>query len=112
MDFTWTIAELMRPTGEMFSIQLGIDLRNIAPLDWDPEYFKNISQPNTIVEPKRPYGGYGIFNAVRFQDKFYPLYATLLVEMREGIAYRVGIGRVHIDAFHAANPIRGEVRLG
>lgn len=91
---------------------LGIDIRNIAPLDWDPQWFKNISPPNDTHKPRAEYDLFQIWDRRRFQDKFYPLYIALLVEVREGIAYRIGIGQIHIDAFHAANPIWEEVRLG
>lgn len=92
--------------------QLGIDLRNIAPLEWDPKYFRNIAQPNDIEKQIEEYELMDYWDRRRFQDKFYPLYRILLVEMREGIAYRIGIGKVHIDAFHAANAEWEEVRLG
>lgn len=92
--------------------QLGVDLRNIAPLDWNPEYFNNISPPNDVDEPPQKYHDFNAWNHKRFQQKFYSLYTVLLVEMKEGIAYRIGIGEVHIDAFHAANPVWEEVRLG
>lgn len=92
---------------------LGADLRNQAPLDWDRRYFDNISEPvSTAKRETKGYGSLKHWDPRRFQDKFYPLYIALLVEIKKGIAYRIGIAKVHIDAFHAANPTWGEVRLG
>lgn len=91
---------------------LRIGLRHKAPLDWDPEYFNNISQPIGTATRSAKHVFLESWDRRRFHDRFYPLYVALLVEMREGIAYRIGIGKVHIDAFHAANAEWEEVRLG
>ena len=49
----------------------------------------------------------------RYQpNKYYPFYKVLLVEWKDGIAYRLGIGQVHVDAFHHAQPYERLVALG
>ncbi|KAK3174859.1 hypothetical protein OEA41_002105 [Lepraria neglecta] len=49
----------------------------------------------------------------RYQpNKYYPFYKVLLVEWKDGIAYRLGIGQVHVDAFHYAQPYGQLVALG
>lgn len=40
------------------------------------------------------------------------LYNVLMVEFRDGIAYRLGVGCVHIHAFDAALPVRQKILLG
>ena len=41
----------------------------------------------------------------RYQpNKYSPFNKVLLVEWKDGIAYRLGIGQVHVDAFHHAQP--------
>ena len=41
----------------------------------------------------------------RYQpNKYYPFYKVLLIEYKAGVAHRLGIGQVHVDAFHHAQP--------
>ena len=40
------------------------------------------------------------------------LYNIMVMEWRDGIAYRVGIGICHVDAFHRADPVHKRIVLG
>lgn len=56
--------------------------------------------------------GYG-FDEQRFDSKKpWCLYNIMLVEMREGVAYRLGVGTMHIDAWAQAKPEKKIVVLG
>ena len=35
---------------------------------------------------------------------FFCVYNVMLVELKDGVAYRLGLGWVHVDAFHQAFP--------
>lgn len=49
----------------------------------------------------------------RYQpNKYYPFFKILLVEWTDGIAYRLGIGQMHVDAFLHAQPHRRVFSLG
>ena len=56
--------------------------------------------------------GYG-FDEQRFDSgKAWCLYNVMLVEVKEGVAYRLGVGTVHIDAWAQAKPEKKIVVLG
>ena len=60
----------------------------------------------------RSRSGYG-FDEQRFDGgKAWCLYNVMLVEMKEGVAYRLGVGTVHIDAWAQAKPEKKIVVLG
>lgn len=96
----------------------GMDLE-ADPLEWDAKHFQNISSPgNVTTHVSVPEVDRGIsldeniwWDHGRFEKKFYALYNVLLVEWRDFVAYRIGLGMVHIDAFHAANPVWAPIRL-
>ena len=46
------------------------------------------------------------------REKYYPFYNVLVVQWRDGIAYRQGIGQVHVDAFERVGPEMQLVVLG
>jgi hypothetical protein len=35
-----------------------------------------------------------------------------MVEWHDGVAYRLGVGKIHIHAFDAASPVRKKILLG
>lgn len=45
-------------------------------------------------------------------EKLFCVYNVMLVERNEGVAYRLGLGWIHIDAFHQAFPERKLIVLG
>lgn len=45
-------------------------------------------------------------------DKLFCVYNVLLVEWKDGVAYRLGLGWIHIDAFHQAFPEKKLIVLG
>lgn len=56
--------------------------------------------------------GYG-FDEQRFDsDKLWCLYNIMVVEMKEGVGYRIGVGKMHIDAWAQARPQKKIVVLG
>lgn len=56
--------------------------------------------------------GYG-FDEQRFDsNKSWCLYNIMLVEVREGVSYRVGVGTMHIDAWAQAKPEKKIIVLG
>lgn len=72
----------------------------------DKTHFPNAPDINTSRN------GYG-FDEQRFDsDKSWCLYNIMLVELREDVAYRVGVGRIHIDAWAQAKPVKKTVVLG
>lgn len=95
-------------------------LSELDPLKWDPKSFGNICSPkenlSSKASVKRARGsiaeGFVQWDFYRFARKVYPLYNVLLVEWKDNVAYRIGIGKVHVDAFHAADPARDHVRIG
>lgn len=83
------------------------------PLDLDETLLDNISVPPQDCGPTRKWDLYfHRYDTGKFEQKFLNCYHVLLVEWEDGIAYRIGLGHMHIDAFHAANPIWQDVRLG
>ena len=46
------------------------------------------------------------------REKYYPFYNVLAVQWKEGVAYRMGIGQIHVDAFIYAKPEWRLVILG
>jgi hypothetical protein len=53
------------------------------------------------------------FDERRFDSKkAWCLYNIVLVEMKEGVAYRVGVGTMHIDAWAQAKPEKEMIVLG
>lgn len=97
----------------------GMDLE-ADPLEWDAKHFQNISSPREAtthmpvpeLDRRKQIDETIWWDHGRFEKKFYPLYNVLLVEWRDFVAYRIGLGMVHIDAFHAANPVWAPIRLG
>ena len=72
----------------------------------DKTYFPDAPDINTSNS------GYG-FDEQRFDSrKLWCLYNIMLVEVKGGVAYRVGVGTVHIDAWARAKPERKVVILG
>lgn len=83
------------------------------PLDVDETLLNNISLPRQDCGPTHKWDIYWKrFDRRKFEEKLLDCYNVLLVEWEHGIAYRMGLGHIHIDAFHAANPIWQDVRLG
>lgn len=53
------------------------------------------------------------FDHTRYDaEKLFCVYNVLLVEWKDGVAYRLGLGWVHIDAFHQAFPEKKLIVLG
>lgn len=72
----------------------------------DKTHFPNAPDINTSRS------GYG-FDEQRFDsNKPWCMYNIMLVELREGVAYRLGVGRIHIDAWAQAKPEKKTVVLG
>ncbi|MCJ1248404.1 hypothetical protein MMC30_005621 [Trapelia coarctata] len=53
------------------------------------------TEPNYWLQKSMRYFDHSVFDAY----KVWPLYNVLLVERRDGIVYRLGLGKIHIDAF-------------
>ena len=45
-------------------------------------------------------------------DVCWCLYNVLLVDWKDGVAYRVGVGKIHIHAFNQADPQKRRIELG
>ena len=72
----------------------------------DKTHFPNAPDINTSRT------GYG-FDEQRFDSsKLWCLYNIMLVELKEGVAYRIGVGTIHIDAWARAKPEKKAVTLG
>lgn len=88
------------------------------PLKVDRKRFANWSQEHTPFEvqddaPSDIWGPKYAFDHTRYDaEKFFCVYNVMLVEWKEGVAYRLGLGWVHIDAFHQAFPERKSITLG
>lgn len=52
----------------------------------------------------------GLFDARKYKNTFY-LYNEMAVEWVDGIAYRIGLGNVHVDGFCSAKPEWRRVEL-
>jgi hypothetical protein len=61
-----------------------------------------------------PHGcDYFVFEPLHYSMyKPWPLYNVMLLEWENGVAYRVALGRVHVDAFWEARPRRSLIVLG
>ncbi|KAK5656477.1 hypothetical protein OQA88_4860 [Cercophora sp. LCS_1] len=82
---------------------------------WDGELCIYRGAPGSpAINPQEPLGPEDeVFDQAAYdQNICWCLYNVLLVEWVEGIAYRVGIGYVHIDAFDSASPEWMTVGLG
>jgi hypothetical protein len=54
-----------------------------------------------------------LFDEDRYEvDICWPIYNVLMVECKEEVWYRVGVGKVHIHAFDQAGPEWGRIELG
>ena len=86
------------------------------PLTMDPKQFENWSMEDTALpdEVRRPWWDPGeAFDRARFDEyKFCCVYNVLVVESIGGVVSRIGIGTVHIDAFHQASLEEKMVVLG
>lgn len=88
------------------------------PLKVDKERLANWSLEHTPFEveddaPSDIWGPKYDFDHTRYDaEKFFCVYNVMLVEWKEGVAYRLGLGWVHIDAFHQAFPERKFITLG
>ncbi|KAL8653527.1 MAG: hypothetical protein Q9226_003816 [Calogaya cf. arnoldii] len=58
------------------------------------------------------YQGYGFDWQQYDARKPWCLYNIMLVEWKDGIAYRLGVGQMHIDAWAQAHPIKKIIELG
>ena len=106
---------LPQSTGLTFSD--GSTVGNSDPYTWSPEIFNNMSSD---LSPAKESGGREVrasdepnlpFDSYRFDDtKFLPVYTVLLILWDQPLgedgmaARRVGIGKIHIDAFTQAKP--------
>ena len=86
------------------------------PMLIDPKLLENIT---TEQEKDYDFKGnnfdkrYLEYDPIRFDsEKFWPVYNVLMIEWRDGIAYRLGVGKIHVDAFHRANAMRKLIVLG
>lgn len=98
-----------------------LDQKNLYdedPLKIDKKHFANWSLEHTSfkVEDDNPSDIWGpkyAFDHTRYDaEKFFCVYNVMLVEWKEGVAYRLGLGWVHIDAFHQALPEKKFITLG
>jgi len=78
---------------------------NATDPSWDTRTKSFLHPPQErppLVSRKRVVQGQelDIFDRKAFDMyKLWPLYNVLLIEWKEGVAYRLGIGKIHIDAF-------------
>jgi hypothetical protein len=89
--------------------------------NWDPHH-KNICEPTSpgstaflddYSEKESEGQPFPTYDTRRYQrNKYYPFYSVLLIEWKNGVAYRLGSGQVHVDAFEYANQFRQLVILG
>lgn len=93
-------------------------LYNEDPLKIDKKRFANLSLEHAPFEvqddaPSDIWGPKYAFDHTRYDaKKFFCVYNVMLVEREEGVAYRLGLGWVHIDAFHQAFPEKKFITLG
>jgi hypothetical protein len=77
-----------------------------------------LSQTYTSFEhPMEGNHGQNTFDTNLFQQLDLPrqkrvLYNVMWIRWRDGIAFRVGVGQIHVDAWKASNPVRKRIRLG
>lgn len=97
----------------------GKNLYEQDPLEIEKQSFANwsldhkppeIDQYDTASEFSQPKFA---FDHTRYDaEKFFCVYNVMLVEWKDGVAYRLGLGWVHIDAFHQAFPEKKLIVLG
>lgn len=76
-------------------------LDHIPPKITHDDTASDSSQPEFAFDHKR-------YDA----EKLFCVYNVMLVEWKEGVAYRLGLGLIHIDAFHQAFPEKKLIVLG
>lgn len=98
-----------------------LDQKNLYdedPLKIDKKRFANWSREHTPFEveddaPSDVWGPKYAFDHTKYDaEKFFCVYNVMLVEWKESVAYRLGLGWVHIDAFHQALPEKKFITLG
>ncbi|MCJ1425593.1 hypothetical protein MMC29_003493 [Sticta canariensis] len=88
------------------------------PLKIDKKRFANLFREHAPFEvqddaPSDLWGPKYAFDHTRYDaEKFFCVYNVMLVEWEEGVAYRLGLGWVHIDAFHQTFPEKKLITLG
>ena len=91
---------------------LKIDKKSLANWSLDhklppPNQMNNNNNDTASLYPKFP------FDPTRYDsEKLLCVYNVLLVEWKDGVAYRLGLGWIHIDAFHQAFPVKKLIVLG
>lgn len=69
-----------------------------------------IKQDDTASDSSQPEFA---FDRTRYDaEKLFCVYNVMLIEWKEGVAYRLGLGWIHIDAFHQAFPEKKLIVLG
>jgi hypothetical protein len=83
---------------------------------WNAETQRYAGLPGTpAINPQEPFGPEydDVFDSEKYElNVCWCLYNVLMVEWRDSIAYRVGVGQVHIHAFDGAEPQRMDLMLG
>lgn len=113
------VANLLEGSHEFILLSRTGDTLQEDPLKIDKKRFANWSLEHTPfkVEDENPFLRAGLakyaFDHTRYEaEKFFCMYNVMLIEWKEGVAYRLGLGWVHIDAFHRAFPERKFITLG
>ena len=72
----------------------------------------NIESFGSNLHPEHLVPGYGFDKRCFDEHKPWCMYNVMMIEKKDGVAYRLGLGSVHIDAFFAASPKWKHIVLG
>lgn len=87
---------------------LKIEKQSLA--NWSLDHIPPKIEDDTASDSSQPEFA---FDHTRYDaEKLFCVYNVMLVEWKEGVAYRLGLGWVHIDAFHQAFPEKKLIVLG